>query len=170
MKYPAAQLVGLLATALGILSMQCKSTRALLRYQMSGNLLFVLHYWMLGAYTACVGQAILALNFWMLCRGHSPKARWKGWKWFFSILAFASGICTWQDGFSILPCAVSLASVLAAWSMDGTVIRRCKVWFCHPGWILYDLHAGSYSGILCEMIAMGSALLALFRYRKRDSQ
>ena len=170
MDHIAAQAVGLLATALGVVSLQCKHPRSLLLCQMSGNVAFVIHYLMLGAYTACVGQVILIFNILMICGKSDAKARWKGWKWVFSILSLVTCIATWQDRFSILPCAASLVTILTNWSFHGMTIRLGKLCLSCPGWIIYDIHVGSYSGILCELIAMGSALLAILRYHSNAPQ
>lgn len=166
MEHPAAQAVGLLATALGVISLQCASPRNILLCQMSGNITFVIHYLMLGAYTACIGQVILILNILVIC-GRTPVAlRWRGWKWFFSILSLAACAVTWQDLFSILPCAASLVTILTNWTFQSRVIRLGKLLLSCPGWVIYDIHVGSLSGILCELIAMASALAAMVRYKK----
>lgn len=163
MYFAAAQGVGFIAMALGIVSYQCKSTRLLILCQMSGNVAFAVHYLMLGAYAACIGQLILSLSNLLLCMKR-PWTRWRGWKWIFSALSLAACFATWKDGFSIIPCAASVISILTNWSFNGKVIRLGKLLLSCPGWIVYDLHVRSYSGILCELIAMGSALVSICRY------
>ena len=58
----AAQLVGLAATVLGICSLHFKTPRGLVLCQTAGNLAFTVHYLMLGAYSASVGQILTILN------------------------------------------------------------------------------------------------------------
>lgn len=165
-----AQLAGLLATALGIVSLQFQDVRTLLFVQMCGNFTFVLHYFMLGAYTACIGQIILSANVLVLCGRDGHTARRGGWKWLFSLLSLAACAISWQDIFSLLPCAASLVTILTNWSFDGRKIRLGKLLLSCPGWVVYDIHVGSWSGILCELVAMGSALLAVVRCRRKAAE
>lgn len=165
-----AQAVGLLATALGVISLQCKTPRSLLLCQMSGNVAFVVHYLMLEAYTACIGQVILIFNILVICGRNSAALRWKGWRWIFSLLTIAACAVTWQDGFSLLPCGAALVTILTNWTFEPRTIRLGKLVLSCPAWVVYDLYVGSWSGILCELIAMASALLAMVRYKKPNGK
>ena len=162
-----AQIFGLLATLLSVLSFQCRSTRALLLCQMSGNVAFVVHYLMLGSYSASLGQIVLILNILALTGHEKARRRRRKWRWIFAVLSLGLSIATWQDGFSILPCAAVLVTIFTNWTFDGTAIRLGKLCLSCPAWVVYDIHVGSWSGLLCEGIAMGSALTALIRFRSR---
>ena len=162
-----AQIFGLLATLLSVLSFQCRSTRALLLCQMSGNAAFVVHYLMLGSYSASLGQVILILNILALTGPKEIRRRRRLWKWLFAVLSLTLSAAAWQDVFSVLPCAAVWVTIFTNWTFDGTAIRLGKLCLSCPAWVVYDIHVGSWSGLLCEGIAMGSALTALIRFRSR---
>lgn len=75
-------------------------------------------------------------------------------------------IATILGAYAVLPCGASLVTVFTNWSFDSRKIRLGKLLLSCPAWVLYDLHVGSFSGILCELTVMGSALLAVLRCRE----
>lgn len=160
----AAQAVGLAAFALGIFSLQCRKVRTLLLFQMAGNIAFIVHYLMLGGYSACVGQAILTANILMIVWSEAHENRARALRWVFTALSLLSCALVWQDMFSILPGLAAAVTILTNWTGSDKKIRLGKLCLSCPIWIVYDIHVGSWSGILCEMSAMLSALLAVLRF------
>ena len=96
-----AQAVGLLAIALGTLSFQCRRTGTLLLCQTLGNVAFVVHYGMLGAYSACLGQMVLIVSNLFLCG--EKTSRCAVLKWGCAATALGASFTAWKDGFSVLP-------------------------------------------------------------------
>lgn len=166
-----AQAIGFVGTILCIGCFQFKKGSALILLQLAGNLAFVVHYIMLGAYSGCVSIMLSALSNFILLLGMKGHhwAAWKGWKWVLSLLMAMACLAVWQDLFSILPCAASVAFVLTNWSGNTKVMRTGKLALVGPGWILYNIHACSYSGIVTELIGMISAGIALYRYNRGGS-
>jgi len=165
----AAQLVGLVATVLGICSLHFKTPHGLILCQTAGNLAFTVHYLMLGAYSASVGQILTILNAFVILWAKATGSQRKGWKWGFTILSLIACLASWKDNFSIFPCIGTVVIVLANWTFDSQIIRFNKLCITCPGWVIYDIHVGSWSGILCECIAMVSAFTAILRYRTDSS-
>ena len=165
------QMVGFLGMALCIGSYQIKSGRGLILCKTAGDLVYVIHYLMLGAYSGCVTLFVGAVSqLACSCRGRYRWAEWKGWKWLFSGLLLAACAVVWRNDFRPVPslcAAISMTSViLATWSGDPKVIRYGKLFVAGPAWLLYSVIVGSWSGILCELIGMASAAIAVFRYRQ----
>ena len=159
-----AQAIGFIGMALCIGCFQFKSSRMLVLCQMMGNFLYVIHYLMLGAYSGCVSMLLVAVNNAILSAKSTPWTRWTGWKWIISVLFAAACIGTWQDIFSILPCVASIIMVLTNWTFNGKYIRFGKLFAVGPGWVIYNIHILSWSGILCELIGMMSAGVSFVRY------
>ena len=165
-----AQGIGFVAMALCIGSYQMKTGRGLILCKMAGDIVYIVHFLMLGAYSGCVTLAVSSLN--ALVYSQQEKhawAGWKGWRWFFCLLLIAACTLTWQPTFPLFPnlCSVvSITSVIwVTWSGSGNMIRYGKLFVAGPTWILYALAARSWSGVLCELFGMCSAMVAIFRYR-----
>ncbi len=71
---------------------------------------------------------------------------------------------TWTDAFSLLPCAAMIVTTSAMWSTNGKKIRLANMFVSSPFWLVYDAHAGSWSGVLCELFAISSIMISIFRY------
>lgn len=166
--YFVAHAIGFIGSALCIACFQCKKEHSLILVQTAGNVAFIIHYILLGAYSGCAGIVLSAVsNMILLLKMHHNRwAAWKGWKWVLSIMAIAIGIATWRTVFSIFPAIASIAFILTNWSGSAKVIRVGKLACVGPCWLIYNLSVRSYSGILTESIGICSALIALIRYRE----
>lgn len=162
------QVIGFIAMALCIGCFQFKNSRTLVLCQMAGNIIYVIHYLMLGAYSGCVSLLLTAVSNAVLSAKGRSWAQWKGWKWLFSALFAVSCIATWQNVFSLIPCAASIVSVLTNWSSNGKWIRFGKLFLIGPGWIVYNIYVHSWSGLLCEIIGMCSAWISIRRYGVKE--
>ena len=172
MQQAVAQLVGFAGMAPCIGCFQCKSKNMLLALQLAGNAVFILHYILLGAYSGCASLVLLVSSNLMLLfriKGMRWAQGW-GWRWIFSALTVAVGILTWKDWFSLLPCAASVAFILTNWTCDSRIMRLGKLLLVGPGWIAYNIHVLSWSGIISEGIGMCSALVALCRYERKKEK
>lgn len=165
------QAIGFVAMAICIGSYQFKSGRGMILCKTAGDLIYVVHYLLLGGYSGCVTVGVsvvsqIACSF----RGRKKWADWKGWRWFFTAVLIIACLLVWQKSFRLVPCICAMASIasvtLTTWTGNAKVMRVNKLLCAGPLWIIYSAIIGSWSGILCEAIGMISAAAALYRYRK----
>ena len=155
--------IGFVATALQIGSFQCKSSRKLILMQLFGNTAFLIHMFMLGAYSGCVNLAISVIRFGILsCR--RPWAYWKGWPWLLVTANILGTALSWENIFSIFPCIAVVSLTIASWSRNGKKIRIANLCAVSPSWLIYEFYAGSYSGIVTELFCIGSVVVSVLRY------
>lgn len=164
------QIIGFVAMAFCIGSYQVKSGRGLILCKTAGDLLYVVHYLLLGSYSGCVTLGVSAVNQIVYSfRGRQKWADWKGWRWLFSGLMVATCLLVWRGSFRIsnVFAMVSMLSVsLTAWSDNAQVMRVNKLFLAGPLWVVYTIAAGSISNLLCEVIGMASAAAGIYRYRR----
>lgn len=168
MYYLVAQAIGFIGMALCIGCFQCKSNRLLLLCQMLGNAVYAVHFLMLGAYSGCISALLLVCSNIPVCVTDRAWTKWKGWKWLFCALFILACVFTYQDAFSLLPCAASVAFTLTNYTGNGKVIRRSKLLLVGPGWVIYNIYVHSWSGTLSESIGMLSALISLCRFGSKS--
>lgn len=98
-----AQAVGFAAMTLNIGSYQLKNSRQLVLCRAFGDLIYIAHYLLLGAYSGCTTVAICAVNGLIYgCKGQA-WAEWKGWKWLLSAVLVTACLFTWQKDFQPIP-------------------------------------------------------------------
>lgn len=157
------QAIGFLATALQVGSFQCKSSRKLIFVQLCANTAFLVHLLMLGAYSGCVNVFFSCVRNLLLNSKH-PAAHKKIWMWLLTLCNIGGTILTWQNLFSILPCIAVVSLNFAAWSRNGKTIRLTNIFAVSPSWLIYDIYTGSLSGIITELICLGSVGISVLRY------
>lgn len=164
------QVIGFVAMAFCIGSYQVKSGRGLMLCKTVGDLLYVVHYLLLGSYSGCATLAVSAVNQIVYSfHGRRKWADWKGWRWLFSGLMIAACLLVWQGSFRISNvCAMAsmLSVTLTVWSNNAMVMRVTKLFLAGPLWVVYTVAAGSVSNLLCEVIGMASAAVGICRYRR----
>ncbi len=158
------QAVGFVGMALCVGSFQCKNTKHLLFFQMTGNFIYVVQFILLGAYSGCAVLLFQVLSNLPLCLEKPDKRAWNGLKWSFVAAIVIASALTWKDIFSIFPAAGAVAAVLSGWSRNGKIIRMTKLCITGPGWLIYDVYARSLAGILAEAFALCSTIISIFRY------
>lgn len=165
------QAVGFVAMAFCIGSYQVKSGRGMILCKTAGDLIYVVHYLLLGGYSGCATLGVSAVSQ-IACsfRGRKKWADWKGWRWLFTALLIAACLLVWRKSFRPVPCVCAMLSMssvtLATWTGNAKLMRINKLLCAGPLWTIYSAIIGSWSGVLCEAIGMISAAAALYRYRK----
>ncbi|MBR4401409.1 MAG: YgjV family protein [Synergistes sp.] len=160
----AAQLIGFVGTALLIASYQCRKSKDLFLLQMGSNVMYIIHFIMLGALSGSVSIFLgLTRNFILYSHTHR-WAQWKGWLPLI-IAGYVFGTyITWKDWYSILPCVGMTVMTAACWSRNGKNIRIANFAVNSPAWLVYDIHAFSISGVVTETFCLVSIIVSFFRY------
>ncbi len=158
-----AQVVGIAATVMIIFSFQCKNAKRIMLFQFAGNVLFALHFLLLGAYTGA------ALNFVGIFRSALYTQRGKKWAdrmiwpFVFSGVAIGLSVMTWDGVWSLLPMLATAITSFAHRMKDAKLVRWCS-FPASPLWLVYNIVNMSIGGIVTECFAMTSILIATFRY------
>ena len=159
-----AQIVGLVALLLGVVTFQCKKRQTMLKFQVVEAGAWVTQYLLLGA---LVGAA---LNFTSLIRSiifyYSCRRKKRPIALLLAIMALGImvSILTWQDLRSVFALAGWLIFTLSLWQEKEQTIRKL-VLLQSPFWIVYGISVGAVPTILNEIIISISAAVGLWRFR-----
>ncbi|WP_312281483.1 YgjV family protein [Oscillibacter sp.] len=160
----AVQLIGFVGMAFCIGCFQIKSSRWMILCQMAGNLLFVVQFLMLGAYSGCATLAFgAASSLFIGLEGHA-WAEWKGWQWVFALLTVAACLLTWSKPYDFFVLVGQVAFILTTWTKNGRIIRLGKLTLVGPPWIVYNLLVRSYGGVISETFGIISTLISSCRF------
>jgi len=155
--------LGFLAMALAWLSYQCKSSRNLFLVQLLGNTTYLVHFLLLGGYSACVSLVVSCVrNLVLVSKGR--WARWKGWPWVLVAANVAAMALTWEGWISFLPFFGVTSLTLSGWTRNGKTVRIASMFVSSPCWLLYDVFSGSISGVICESLNLCSVVISVLRF------
>lgn len=164
-----AQIVGIIGIVFSLLSFQFKQRKHIMLMQMVASLLFSSQLFLVGAFT---GGCLDMISFIRTLIFSNNSKKWASspiWLYFFLIVMIATGILTWQNGWSILPIMGSMLSTLALWMKKEKHIRLISL-LVGPCWIVYNIVSGAYTGALNEVLAMTSIVIGLVRHDLRKNE
>jgi len=168
----AANILGLCAVAMFVLSYQLKSRRQIIFFNAASRLLYVAQYILLGAFEGALLD-ITAFFVSLLCR-----ERDRGWvKEHFVLTVILSnaaiaalGMLTYKNVFSLLPIFGVIFETLALWLKKERHIRVVSL-LGAPFWLAYNLLSGAYGSAVGNVITLVSITAAILRYdvcRKKE--
>lgn len=183
------QAIGFVAIAFNLIAVQFNSHKIIVWLKTIGSFLFGVQYFLLGAFTGVVMEAIGWIRnivFIQLVKHHKNT---RPWIIFFSLVTIITGTITiilaWEKslkavswltldfsfavfltiGISILSIIAKVLSTVAYGIDDAHKIRLINIPTCSC-WIVYNFVALSLAGILNEAMTFGSIAIAEIRYRK----
>lgn len=160
----AAQLVGVVALIIIIVSYQFDDRKKLVFLQFFSGIFFSVHFIMLGAYTGgvinIIGVIRAAIYYY---KGKYPWSSVVLWPVLFSLSSFIIAIFTWQSLLSILPALAFTCTSIALWTQK-TRLTRIFCLCSSALFIVYNFASASYSGVLTEAIAICSLVIAVVRF------
>jgi len=157
--------LGFLALVLGYVSYQAKSRKGIPLWQTATNAVFVVHYLLIGAPSACILNLLnIIRNLIYYGKGKQGKVPMV-FPAVFSILAVLFGIATWEGPHSLLVTAgIAINSICI--SLNNVQSIRKSILLTSSLVFLYDVFVFSVGGMIYELVAIGSSLIGLWRYRK----
>ncbi len=130
----------------------------MLNLQFIGSFIYVLHFFLLSAWTGVAINAIVAVRNWVFIKKDTHTwAQHPAWLYVFMGLAILSLYFTWEGWISILPTIALCLGVYSRWQSKVAHIRL----FALAGtflWIPYVIVVHSYAGLATELV-LGTAVL-----------
>ncbi len=171
-----AQVIGILAMAMNILSYQQKKQSGVIAVQMVGASLFAIHFWMLGAMVGAllnVVAAVRALIFYYKKQLHADHIAWTVG---FEVVYFVCYALTFTVFgkaptlpnliLEFLPVIGMTALMLGYRAKSAGAIRRFGL-ISSPAWLIYNVVNLSIGAICCETVSILSIVIGMLRLDKK---
>ena len=152
--------LGIIAT---VIAFQCKKHYWILFWRSVSALIFVLQYFLLGAYTGVAMDLLGVGRNFLFAELVRRDKNTKPWILAFTAIFLIAGGLTWQGPISLFIIAAKLISN-AGYGNKNTLILRLMSLLTSVFWLIYNAYVFTLAGILCEAFAIGSILLALWRF------
>lgn len=160
-----AQIVGVFAVALFLLSYQQKKRKNIIICNAVSRVLYILQYIMLGAYEGAVLDILGTVSSVMAQnkeKGVFQKYA-KGIFLLINLLMIGAGIWLYEDIFSLGALAGVLLHTIAFWITKEKTIRRVS-FLGSPFWLIFNLANRAYGSALGDLLTMVSIGVAMYRY------
>ena len=162
-----ATIIGTLGIGANCIIYQQKNGKNLLLWKLISDVLWLLHYLFLSAYSGCAVALIGVFRELVFYRENKKGQKRPFFLMFFIIVTICSSILTWKGIASIFPALASVISIVGFWKANPKISR--KLAFPISGLMLsYDLTCNSYMGIVNEILTMCATAIAIIHNRKVD--
>ena len=170
MKLIVSQVIGLSAVGLYLLSYQLKKRKNIVLANCISNVLYVLQYILLGAFSGAAMDALCGVGSFFAGKKHSEKLKnyikWIAVANLVAIAVVGIGISVVQrDPVELLPVAGALLQTGGLWCEDEQKIRKYGL-LSAPLWLIYNYLTQAYGAAIGSGFIMVSAITAMIRYRK----
>ncbi len=166
--FVVSTLFGVAGIVCNVLVYQQKDPKRLLTVKLTGNVVWCLHYALMGAVSGA------AITFLAVCReltfrsvdrqGRSGKIAMA----VFLVLACGSAAVTWQGYHSLLTALASFLSVISFGKAIPPLSRKLCVPIAVSMWV-YNLIVGSWMGLINESFTFISTLVGMWRHDRKKA-
>lgn len=153
--------------ALGILTTFCvyqqKERKKLLIWKLITDSVWILHYFTLGAYSACAITVVAIFRSIVFLNGEKKWAQSRAWLYIFMAASLLFSALAWQNGYSWLTLISSQACIVAYWIKSPKATRIITI----PAAVLYLIYTiafHSIEGTICEIFTIVSSVVGLIRH------
>lgn len=160
-----ANIVGIFAVIMFVLSYQMKKRKGIVLCNVISRVLYVAQYLLLGAFEGAVLD-IVGVVASVLAQNKDSKYIKKYQTVVIigvNVLIVVSGILLYENIFSLLPMFGVLLHTGAFWFSNEKYIRFMS-FSGSPFWFAYNLYSGAYGSSIGDVMTMVSIGLAIFRY------
>ena len=163
MLFILAQICGIIALILVVISVQFKTKEKIVMYMVFANFMIAIQFFLLNAITGAIISIINTIR--CIVFYYYKKKEMKPsfvTLLIFEIIAIVSGIISWQNIWSLIPIIVTVLYTYGLWQ-DNVKVLRIMVGIVGGGWAIYDVVVKAYVGALQEVSQLISAIVSLVR-------
>ncbi|MBQ8550997.1 MAG: YgjV family protein [Clostridia bacterium] len=168
-----AQAVGIVAMFFNIISYQSKKQSSVIALQLCGGTLFAVNYLLLGATVGGILNILATVR--AIVFLFKDKLKADRLPWLFGFIACFIAIYVLNFTLfgkeptatnlivEILPVIGMTALSIGFRLKNASDVRRCGL-VSSPSWLIYNIYAGSWGAIICEIMTLSSIFIGMFRH------
>ena len=161
MVYLIAQVIGIIAFIISNISYHRKNKKDILTSVVISNVLNLLHYLLLQAYSGCVTKILAIFRDSFIILKDKNKKLTKIWfLLMFIVLYLIALIITYNGVLSIFPLIAAIIYMIVEWNGNSIAIKKIA-FICYFLWLIYNIFVFSIVGIVSNVISIISTLIAL---------
>jgi len=169
-----AQIVGITAVALFLLSFQLKKRTHIILATSFSNCFYVLQYFLLGAFSGAAMDILAVVSAFLAGKKNTPGFRryTMGIAVALSVLIVGVGLAlamVQKDWIELLPVAGALLQTNSLWFNKEQTIRKISLTGA-PFWLAYNFISHAYGAALGSVLTIVSIVVALLRYQKPEEK
>lgn len=168
MIYVIAQIIGFLAFIISLIVYHRKKKSRILGDMVISNILNLVHYLLLGAYSGCITKvmAIIRDSF-IIAKGKNKKLSSYCFLALFIIAYIVCSIVTYKGILSLFPLIAAIIYIVPIWNGNEKTIKN-TAFFCYFLWLGYNIFVFSIAGIVANVVSIISTFIAMINENKKE--
>lgn len=161
--------LGVLGIITTMMVYQQKERKKMLIWKLTTDLVWILHYYLLGGYSACAITIVAIFRSIVFMNDDKKWAQGKKWLYIFLAASLVMSLLAWQGPITLLTLASSFISIVAYW-MPKTSSTRYLTLPAAFLYLAYTILCKSKEGFVCELFLLTSTIVGVIRHdipRKR---
>lgn len=161
-----SSIFGGIAIVFWLFSIQMKSKRDILLFQVVANIFYAVQYIFINSFSAVSMNIISSLKSYIFYKYEKcGKVIPKYYLIIFLVLIIMFGVVTWNGFISLIPVIITIFYTYSAWQDNAKWIRIVFV-VAALFWIYYNFSVKAYISIIGNLFEIMSGVISLFRFRK----
>lgn len=166
--YLTSQIVGFIAFIISLIAYHRNKKEKIFRTMLLANLLDIIHYLLLGAYSGCITKIIaLVRNKIIIIKEKNKKFNSVIVLILLFVVYLLSGILTYENIFSILPILAAMIYLYFVWNGNELKVKKVA-FYCYFLWLIYNICVFSIAGIISNCVSIISTFIAVHNERKHN--
>lgn len=157
-----AQIIGLIGSAVMILSYQIKKPKSFILVQGLGGTLFAINFFMLGAYTGALLNGINILRSLLMTK---VKKHRQLVPIFLIAIYIVATIFTYNGLISIAVLIAQSVGTISFYINNDKIMKLSSLIVVSPLWLVHNIVTRSIGGVLCEAVSIVSLIVYIIRTR-----
>ena len=155
--------IGFVCLILNVVAFQCKKHRWIMFCKSGCEMLSVIQYILLGAYTGACFNSISGIRNIIFARLVETKRSTLAFQILFGVFFLGVGIFTWEGPISICVIFAKVVSTVAYGMKNPALLRLIALPTC-VCWVAYNVYAGSAGGAIGDALHAVSIIVAMIRF------
>ena len=157
--------MGWLAALITFLSYQCKEHKKLIIVQTLSTLSICISYLLLGAWSGMLLNVVCIIRNFIIYRKDIKIFSYSFWPYVLAALMGVMGAVSWQGPMSLLVIVALAVNTLFLYFPNVQNLRKSIV-ITSTMVLIYNAYFAVWGGVFNELIAISSAIIGIYRYRK----
>lgn len=164
----AGKIAGYIAVVVSVMIYQQKTRKGLLLCKASTDVLWIIHYFLLGGYTGAVVTCVALAREVIFFRSDRHSKKRKVILVCFLCISVVSPVLTWGSVFSLFAMSGSLMSIVSFW-LGEPKVSRIMAFPISACMLVYGISNGSVAVMINEILVMISSVIGILHYDRKKA-
>lgn len=161
--YVAAQISGFIAFLVSLYAYQKARKKDILLCMIISNIINLVHYLILGAYSGCITKVIAIFrDIFIVLKEKNKRLSSVLFLIIFLLIYVGVSIYTFTNILSLFPLLAAIIYIIPTWLGNSKTVKKTAL-FCYVLWLIYNIYVLSIAGVTANIVSIVSIIIGLKR-------